>query len=58
MIVIVVHKTLQKLSERGFLTEKGELAHQEHEKYKALFDFLTDMPNGYAAPLRRYKTRV
>ncbi|WRS28158.1 methyltransferase [Oscillospiraceae bacterium MB08-C2-2] len=61
----VVHKTLQKLSERGlinkeddtedkkrsllYLTEKGELAYHEHEKYhdendKALFDFLADMP--------------
>lgn len=60
----VVHKTLQKLSERGliskqddaedrkrsllYLTEKGQLAYQEHEKYhnendKALFDFLADM---------------
>lgn len=61
----VVHKTLQKLTERGliaqeddaedrkrsllYLTEKGRLAYQEHEKYhnendKALFDFLADMP--------------
>lgn len=60
----VVHKTLQKLSERGFitkqddiedkkrsllyLTEMGQLAYQEHEKYhnkndKELFDFLADV---------------
>jgi len=71
----VVHKTLQKLSERGFitkeddaedrkrnllyLTEKGQLAYREHEKYhdendKALFDYLADMPSDKLATINGF----
>ncbi len=71
----VVHKTLQKLMERGliikeddtedkkrsllYLTEKGQVAYREHEKYhneqdKALFDFLVDMPGEKLAAIKGF----
>lgn len=71
----VVHKTLQKLSERGliskqddiedrkrsllYLTEKGQLAYREHEKYhdendKALFEYLVDLPSDKLAAINGF----
>ena len=71
----VVHKTLQKLSERGlvikeddpedkkryllYLTEKGQTAYFEHEKYhdendKALFDYLSDTSGDKIAAIKGF----
>lgn len=71
----VVHKTLQKLTERNlirkqddsrdkkryqlFLTEKGWTAYRYHEKYheandRALFDFLSDMPENKLAVVKNF----
>jgi len=71
----VVHKTLQKLSERGlvikeddpedkkryllYLTEKGQTAYFEHEKYhnendKALFDYLSDTSSDKIAAIKGF----
>ncbi len=71
----VVHKTLQKLTERDlickeddvedkkrallYLTDKGQTAYREHERYhdendKALFAFLADMPGDKLAAINGF----